>query len=427
MAERRPRVAMVVNNAISHDARVLKSAATLTRAGAEVFVLGAAADGRSWRATNGGVTYLRIPVLPPRAMSGGYAMWAARRRAGRLSAAGQWRRSLPATRYFRRAWIPALAAVEPDVVHVHDVHPLAAAVEYAAGAGRPVRVVYDAHEYVPGLAVGGARTQRVVDGWAALEREYIGRADRVITVAPGIADVLRETYALRELPSVVYNAPVAGDFAAPRSLRDEAGVGPDVPLAVYSGALSAARGVQTAVAALGELADLHLAVVTVPFPHPFAAQLRDTAEQVGAVERLHLVPPVPSITVPSYLSTADVAVSPILPISASYDMALPNKLFEFLHAGLPIVVSDCKAMAAFVSEHGVGRSFRAGDAADLASVLRAVLADPPRPDTSALRRKFSWQAQEPRLVAAYSDLVDGLTPPAQPLPGDELSLDWRQD
>jgi glycosyltransferase involved in cell wall biosynthesis len=414
---------MVVNNDIAHDARVLKSATTLARAGADVFVLGAAADGRLWRASDGSVTYLRTPVLPPRAVSGGYAVWAARRRAGRLSAADQWRRSLPATRYFRRAWVPALASVAPDVVHVHDVHPLAVAVEYAAS--RPVRVVYDAHEYVPGLAVGGARTQRAVDGWAALEREYIGRVERVITVAPGIAEVLRETYRLRETPHVVYNAPVAGDFAAPRSLRQEAGVGADVPLAVYSGALSAARGVETAVAALAHLPQLHLAVVTVPFPHPFAAQLRAAADRAAAADRLHLVAPVPSATVPSYLSEADVAVSPILPVSASYDMALPNKLFEFLHAGLPIAVSDCKAMAAFVAEHGLGRSFRAGDAADLAASVRAILADPPRPDTSALRREFSWQAQETRLVAAYADLVDGLSAPVEPFPFDEVGLNWQ--
>jgi glycosyltransferase involved in cell wall biosynthesis len=134
---------------------------------------------------------------------------------------------------------------------------------------------------------------------------------------------------------------------------------------------------------------------------------------------------VPSVTVPSYLSQADVAVSPILPISASYDLALPNKLFEFLHAGLPIAVSDCKAMAAFVAEHGLGRSFRAGDAADLAASVRAILADPPRPDTSALRREFSWQAQETRLVAAYADLVDGLSAPVEPFPFDEVGLNWQ--
>jgi len=405
---------MLVNNAITHDARVLKSAATLARAGAEVIVLGAATDGRRWRADFDGVTYLRLPVLPPRAVTGAYAAWAVRRRAARLSAPTAWRRSLPAARYYQRSFTAALEQLQPDVVHVHDIHPLEAA----------VRVVYDAHEYVPGLAVGGARTQRAVDGWAALESEFIRRADRVITVAPGIAAVLRDTYGLTELPHVVYNAPVAGDITSPKSLRAEAGVGADVPLAVYSGALSAARGVETAVAALAHVPAVHLVVVTVPFPHPFAAHLRTVAEQVGAGERLHLAPPVPSVAVPAYLSEADVAVSPILPISSSYDMALPNKLFEFVHAGLPIVVSDCKAMAAFVAEHGLGRSFHAGDAVDLARAIEAVLADSARPDTSALRREFSWQTQEARLIAAYDGLTTGLVVPSEPFSTDEVSLEW---
>jgi len=417
---------MVVNNAISHDARVLKSATTLSRAGADVTVFGASSDGSGWHAGAGAEAFRRLPVLPPRAVTAAYVLWAARRRIARLAPASAWRRSLPATRYYRRAFVPALSALDPDVVHVHDIHALAAVVEYAAAAPRAVRVVYDAHEYVPGLAVGGARTARAVTGWAALEREYIGRADRVITVAPGIAEVLRETYNLPALPHVVYNAPVAGDFASPLSLRVEAGIDADVPLAVYSGALSAARGVDTAIAALAHLPGVHLAVVAVPFPHPFSVQLREQAEQLGVADRLHLVPPVASINVPSYLSTADVAISPILPISSSYDMALPNKLFEFLHAGLPIVVSDCKAMAEFVTTHGVGRSFRAGDARDLARVAGEVLAAPPQVDTSALRREYSWQSQEQRLVDAYDDLVPGLVAPTAPFPP-EIKLDWTRN
>jgi glycosyltransferase involved in cell wall biosynthesis len=177
---------------------------------------------------------------------------------------------------------------------------------------------------------------------------------------------------------------------------------------------------------LGLLPDLHLAVVAVPYPHPMAARLREIAAKVGAVDRLHLVPPVPSHEVPSYLSEADLALSPILGDSVSYDMALPNKLFEFLHAGLPMVVSDCRAMAQFVTEHGLGRVFRAGDPSDLADAVRAVLAHPPHPETTALRREFCWQGQEPRLLAVYDELVSGLHTPQPPMTPADLLLSWSR-
>ncbi|MGL4174368.1 MAG: glycosyltransferase family 4 protein [Actinomycetota bacterium] len=411
--ERRPLIAMVVNNAIAHDARVIKTATTLGMAGADVWVLGVNSSSVSDWATSGPVTYVRLPVLPPRGLTMRYLRWALARRWGRGGSADRWRRSLPVTAYYRRAFLPALRKVAPDAIHVHDVHLLGVVAEYAAGAAdsgslRPF-VVYDAHEYVAGLAVSGARTQRSVDGWSVLEREFISVADRVITVADGLADRLQSAQGLSRRPTVVHNAPVALGgpghelLQASHSLRDECGIGSQVPLAVYSGALSAARGVNTAVEVLGLIPDLHLAVVAVPFPHPMAAKLTEVAARVGAADRLHLVPPVPSHEVPAYLREADIAVSPIIGDSVSYDMALPNKLFEFLHAGLPMVVSDCRAVADFVIEHGLGSVFRAEDTADLARALREVLADPPHPDTTNLRKKYSWQGQQEQLLGVYQE------------------------
>lgn len=428
VGERRPLIAMVVNNAIAHDARVLKTAMTMARAGADVRVLGVSASGVREQAVSGSATFDRLPVVPARGVTLGYARWAGIRRFGRAFPADRWTRSVPVTGYYRRAFMPDLRALAPDVVHVHDVHLLGTVAEYAAGAAHRPKIVYDAHEYVAGLAVSGARTQRSVDGWAALEREFVRSADRVITVSEGLAGRLQKVHHLQRQPVVVHNAPVAWEqrLDASRSLRAECGVGPDTKLAVYSGALSAARGVDTAVEALGLLPDLHLAVVAVPYPHPMAAALREVAARVGAAERLHMVPPVPSHEVPSYLSEADLGVSPILGDSVSYDEALPNKLFEFLHAGLPMVVSDCRAMAGFVTKHGLGRVFRAGDPGQLAEVARAVLADPPHPDTTALRRQFSWQGQEPDLLALYDDLVSGLHDPQPSMKPSDLLLGWSR-
>ncbi|MBD3785254.1 MAG: glycosyltransferase, partial [Micrococcales bacterium] len=322
--------------------------------------------------------------------------YALRRRAARLVPAHRWWRALPVLGLWAREFVPELRRLAPDLVHVHDVHLLdAVATAFPAGPGRPA-VVYDAHEYVADLAVSGARTRRAVDAWAALERDRIGTADRVVTVAPGIAERLRADHRLDHLPAVVYNAPLRWpDVHASRDLRAEAGVGPDVPLAVYSGAVSPARGLDTVVRALVEVPDLHLAVVAVPFPHPMAPALAALAEHVGVEDRLHLVPPVPSHEVPAYLAGADVAVSPIRGDSASYDMALPNKLFEFVHAGLPIATSDLREMSAFVRAHGLGTVFAQGDPAACADALRAALAT--HPDAGVLERlreEFAWQGQE---------------------------------
>lgn len=423
---RRPRVAMVVNNGMANDARVIKSAQTLARAGADVVVLGVASPGhRRQETTSAGVRYVRLPVFPARGVTPAYAVWALRRRFGRLFDPSRWRVAMPATAYYARAFVPELRALRPDVVHVHDVHLLGAVEHAFAGApGRP-RILYDAHEYVAGLAVSGARTQRAVDGWAALEREFISQADRVVTVAPEIAERLQRECGLRELPDVVYNAPLLWDVpTASRSLREEAGAAPGQTLLVYSGALSAARGVDTVIRALPDVPGALLAVVAVPHPHPMSGQLMSLARELGVGERVRFVPPVPSHEVPAYLAGADLAISPIIGDAASYDMALPNKLFEFLHAGLPIVTSDIAAMSAFVTAHHLGQVFRQGDPADCARAVRRALAEPVSVDTTALRQEFSWQGQEPALVAAYATLVDGLAVSERPWQPSEAEVSF---
>jgi glycosyltransferase involved in cell wall biosynthesis len=155
-----------------------------------------------------------------------------------------------------------------------------------------------------------------------------------------------------------------------------------------------------------------------------AAELTRSARTHGVEDRLHFVPPVPSHEVPAYLSGADIAVSPIFGDSPSYDMALPNKLFEYVHAGLPVVTSDIAAMAEFVSSHGLGEVFCAGDPGALAEAVRRVQAAPPSTDTSEIRREFSWQCQEHSLVKVYEDLVGGLRTTEEPWTPADLHVQW---
>lgn len=435
--DRAPRVAMVVNNGISNDARVIKTALSLRRAGAEVTVLGVAtAGGQRQETTAGGVRYVRLPVFPARGLSWDYARFALRRRVSHLVRdPGRWSRTLPSLRRYHAAFAPELRRLAPDVVHAHDIHLLDTLWRTWPAGQRPL-VIYDAHEYVAGLAVAGRRTQREVSSWAALERDRIAVADAVVTVSPEIAQRLAQEQRLTAPPTVVHNAPLLlPDVTVGRSLRDELGLPRATPLAVYGGALSAARGLHTVIEALALVPRLHLAVITVPFPHPMAAELRALAQRCGVAERVHLVAPVAAHEVADFLTTADIGVSPIIGAAASYDMAMPNKLFEFLHAGLRIVTSDVRSMSSFVLEHGLGRVFRQGDAEGCAAALRAECAElgTPRSEAersarAALVEEYTWQGQEDPLIEVYRSVrqrrpvLGNLMVSAQPWNLDDLTV-----
>lgn len=135
------------------------------------------------------------------------------------------------------------------------------------------------------------------------------------------------------------------------------------------------------------------------------------ARTEGVADRIHLVGSVPSAQVPQTLADADVAVVYVRPICLSYLYSLPNKLFESIHAGLPIVAADLPDTAEVVRRYGVGEVFDARTPADLAAAIRAVLADPGhyRRAAVAAARDLTWEHEAARMVALYDRVLTGRT------------------
>lgn len=98
----------------------------------------------------------------------------------------------------------------------------------------------------------------------AVEKEFIAKADAVVTVSPEIAEVIRKDYGLAKTPLVVRNTPIRetiGGAAGRVSVRQACGLDDGVPLLVYSGWISSERGLGTAVEGLAQLPGYHLAIV----------------------------------------------------------------------------------------------------------------------------------------------------------------------
>jgi glycosyltransferase involved in cell wall biosynthesis len=326
----------------------------------------------------------------------------------------RWRRVNPGLDDFEIAYGPVIDSLEPDAVHAHDVFSIgvgARAVARARLARRKVAFVYDAHEYVPGLPKYASRSPRYAAAVESLEREYVRDADRIVTVSPVIGDAIKSHYRLDRRPVVVLNAPLTAGGRRPGvSVRSAAGVDRDVALLVYSGGLKRVRGIDVAIEAMRHLPGVHLAVVCVPHVGaPMVSELWQLAEKDGVADRVHFLDPVPPDEVVEFLATADVGVHPLLAGIPNHEMALPNKLFEYVHAGLPIVVTDLKELGRFVRRHGLGETFRSGDPADMAAGVEKVLANPELYRRAALdpalRTEYSWERQAEVLIAMYDDLL----------------------
>jgi glycosyltransferase involved in cell wall biosynthesis len=166
------------------------------------------------------------------------------------------------------------------------------------------------------------------------------------------------------------------------------------------------------VEALPKLPGVHVAFVVGKVTAPYVAGLQKRAAELGAADRLHVVPYVPHWEVVPFLAGADVGVIPIQHFP-NHEIALITKFFEYSHARLPIVVSDVRTMSETVTKTGQGEVFRADDVDDYARAVTAVLADTARyraayadPD---LLSSWTWSAQAEILDGVYQRLLPDRT------------------
>jgi glycosyltransferase involved in cell wall biosynthesis len=291
-------------------------------------------------------------------------------------------------------------AERPDVVHANDIATLIPGWVAARLVG--ARLVYDSHEYAVGVPY-----RKAFWAWLAgtIERLLIRRCDAVITVSDGIADRLQARYGLRERPTVVRNVPDLPPPAGAPDLREEMGVG-EAPLVLHQGAVADGRGGENLIRAVSFTESAH--VLFLGADGAYTQGLRRLAVELEVDSRTHFHPPVELATLLSYTTQADVGVSLLQDSCENHRLALPNKLFEYLAAGLPVVVSDLPEMRQLVRERQVGWVTDPGDPADIARALAEATGS--LDDESLENRvriaasELNWQSERTRLTDLYAKL-----------------------
>ena len=457
------RVAMLVYNDAHADARVLKTAASIARAGGEVRILAVARAHLGYPATveelADRVTLVRVPepafitYVPrlKRALAGararlrrGPARVANSAVAGKSAVAansavagkgrGKGRGGVnrvlgrvldPVERLARTVilahyWamvVGELRRWRPDLVHANDGNTLAPArlVTRRTGAA----LVYDSHELWRHRNVRHRPVARHVE--AAIEQHVITRADGVITVSPSIARWLQRTYRLPQTPTLVRNIPAAGTPSTPATgrLRELAGLAAEDQVIAYGGRITTSRGIEETIDALALLpARVHLVLLGYG-DAGYLAALRNRIAAAGLTDRVHFVGKVAPHEVAPALADADLSVVYVRPTCLSYEYSLPNKLFEAIHAGLPIAAADLPDTREIVERYGVGEIFAMtehdgeaapdADARDMAATMSRILADPDRYRAAAraAATELTWEHEERELRALYARALSG--------------------
>lgn len=313
-----------------------------------------------------------------------------------------------------KAFGKVIDELKPDIIHANDCDTLGLALRAKRRAlfkGRTIRIVYDAHEYVQGV-------HRKHPNWrlamTTLESSSIKRVDSVMTVSETIAGMLADDYRLQTRPSVILNAPRREQPEIDdvmQTIRKKIGLTSEVPLHVYVGAAAPQRGLDAMVEALVTAHSHHIGLVVNPSA-PYVKGLLQKAVDLGVRDRVHVHPYVPEWYVSTFVSDATSGVIPILH-HPNHEISLVTKYFEYLHARIPIIVSDVKTMSEEVLLQGNGLVFTAGKAHELAECFEEITTDRSRflgAITESMLDEYSWELQGDKLVAVHDGLAELFKP-----------------
>ena len=297
---------------------------------------------------------------------------------------------------------------QPDVIHTHDFHSLIIGKELSLRLkknGQNIRWVHDFHEYVKGLE---GLDDEIKELSLNEEKESILHADYLTTVSPTLSTALKNDYKLKEGPTVLYNAPNRSNLNLDYDLtiRKKLNLPANVDLGVYIGGISEFRGLHTLIGAMPLVPKLHIALVT-ETKGKYMDSLIESAKELGCYDRLHILPYVDSTEITSFIRDATFGIHPMIRYGNA-EVALPNKLFDYIHAKIPVIVSNCTTMEQFVNKWKIGLVFEAENEKELGNSIKKLLEEREKFTgniTDEILDTFSWETSEELLKNIYLDMI----------------------
>lgn len=287
-----------------------------------------------------------------------------------------------------------------DIFHCNDLNTLPAGVIIKKFFNKNAKVVYDSHEYQAHRA-GISKTMAKLSYY--LEKRLLPYCDEVIVVSTSIAQGYASDYGIRE-PKIILNTPNITNVDRSNYFRKKYHIDNDEKVFLYQGRLTKFRGIEKLVKLFTIMPKNHHLILM-----GHGEELKEFLSNINNTN-IHVHEPVPPHKILEYTSSADYGISLIEPISLSYEYCLPNKVFEYTMAGLPIIVSSLPEMKRFVEENKIGISVDFND--DIENLKNVFIGfgkedyDKYKDNLEHTANKFNWEEEEKILIEIYKSLYE---------------------
>ena len=302
----------------------------------------------------------------------------------------------------------SLIRTPADIYHAHDINALVPC--YIAAQLHRKLLVFDAHE-MPLHELEDIRRRwaraLITQLFASIARTCAG----VITVSPLIIREMYRRYHVTEVPLIRNILPYR---VVPRSnrLRQYLDLSSNVRIVLYQGNLQPNRTLDKLVRAARFLERDIVIVLMGRSVVSTQAELEALVAKEGVAERVKIIPPVAYEELLDWTSSADIGAIAYAPDhSINARVELPNKLFEYLMAGLPVIASQLPSVSEIIETYDVGRVLSSVEPAAIGAEINAMLADRARLERmhrnalEASLHDLNWEKEGQQLLRLYHNIL----------------------
>ena len=371
------RVLISVTSDLSTDQRVNRTATTLKAAGYRVLVIGR-------------VLKTSSEVSPKRYRTLRFKLWFEK---GPL---------FYASYNIRLFWF--LLWHHADILVSNDLDTLPA--NFLAAKLKRIPLVYDSHEYFTGVPELANRP-KVQKIWKKIERFCLPRVDYAITVNSSIANLYQQEYkkhfyVVRNVPLITH--PFTGDK---NILRKELGLPVEKKLIILQGAgINIDRGAEELVESMNYLSDCYLLIVG---GGDVLSTLKKIVYENNLSDKIRFISKQPIEILRKYTAASDIGVTLDKPTNINYRFSLPNKLFDYIQAGIPILSSDLPEIKNVIRHYNIGCICPNHEPKAIASLIEQMLNDENQLDKwkknlKVAANELNWEKEKETLLNLFKKI-----------------------
>ena len=177
---------------------------------------------------------------------------------------------------------------------------------------------------------------------------------------------------------------------------------------IYTGNVEEGRGIKHIISAMAAVRD-EIGLVIIGRDSLYRRKMNTYTQSLNLQNRIYFLPAVPPDEVVSLCRFAQGGIAPVRNVCKSYYLSLPNKIFEYIHAGIPLLVNNLPEMAALVKQQNIGHCFEINTATSIVEKIHKLYEDKEQynhfcNNAIAASQSLNWECEQKQLLHIYNEM-----------------------